>query len=129
MTQAGCLIVRRLSICALHQFAGMAMPEYFEEPREPGLAERYLGGWRVIASAWAIAMAFVVMFAGMDALASRHVAPPQHGDLAGVMIPRHDPSCGGPGDLTAGSTPNCPVVGESFARAEAEAQSEAAYGL
>ena len=107
------------------------MPDYIEEPRESGFAERYLGGWRVVASAWAIVMALVVLFAGVDALASRHVTVPQHAALVGVVIPRHDPSCGGPGDVTAAATPNCPVAGDAFARSEAQAEGEAqaAYGM
>jgi len=97
------------------------MPEYIEEEREPGLAERYLGGWRVIASAWAMAVVFVLLFAGVQALASRHVTTPQQQSLVGAVIPRHDPSCAGPGDVTASATPNCPTVGEALAQAEAEA--------
>ncbi|HXC88527.1 MAG TPA: hypothetical protein VNV18_00050 [Stellaceae bacterium] len=97
------------------------MPEYIEEEREPGLAERYLGGWRVIASAWAMAVVFVLLFAGVQALASRHVTTPQQQSLVGAVIPRHDPSCAGPGDVTASATPNCQTVGEALAQAEAEA--------
>jgi hypothetical protein len=98
------------------------MPEYIEEFREPGFAERFLGGWRVIASAWAMAIVIVVLFAGVEALASHHVAPPQTTALIGAVIPRHDPSCGGPGDVTAAATPNCPLTYESFARAEVDAE-------
>ena len=104
---------------------GGVVPEYISEEREPGLAERYLGGWRVIASAWAMAIVFVLLFAGVQALASRHAPSPQQQSLVGAVIPRHDPSCAGPGDLTASATPNCQTAGDAFARAEAEA----AYGL
>lgn len=100
------------------------MREYIEEPTEFGFAERHSGGWRVIASAWAIAMALFVFFAGVEAMASRHVTPVQHQTLAGVVIPRHDPSCG---DVTVAATPNC-RAGKSFAHAEADAEAEAAYG-
>jgi hypothetical protein len=107
------------------------MPEFIEELRDLGFAERYLGGWRVIASAWAMAMVIVMMFAGVEALASRHVTVPQHAALVGVVIPRHDPSCGGPGDVTAAATPDCPVASDEFARSEAQAEgeAEAAYGM
>jgi hypothetical protein len=101
------------------------MPEYVEELRELGFAERYLGGWRVIASAWA--MVIVMMFAGVEALASRHVTPPEHQTLVGAVIPRHDPSCGGPTDLAMMATPSCPAEHESLARAEADAEAEASY--
>jgi hypothetical protein len=106
---------------------GAAMPEYMLEEREPGIAERYLGGWRVIASAWAMAIVFVLLFAGVQALASRHVTSPQQQSLMGAVIPRHDPSCAGPGNLTASATPNCQTAVDAFARAETEA--EAAYGF
>jgi hypothetical protein len=106
---------------------GASMPEYFEQEREAGLAERYLGGWRVIASAWAVAIVFVLLFAGVQALASRHATIPQEQTLVGAMIPRHDPSCAGPGDVTASATPNCQTTADAVARAETEA--EAAYGL
>ena len=97
------------------------MPEYIEELPEPGFAERFLGGWRVIASAWAMAMVIVVLFAGVEALASHHIAPVRTTALIGAVIPRHDPSCGGPGDVTATATPNCAVTSESLARAEFDA--------
>jgi hypothetical protein len=100
---------------------GAGMPEYFEQERYPGFAQRYLGGWRVIASAWAMAVVFVLLFAGVQALASRHGTMPQQQSLVGAVIPRHDPSCAGPGDVTASATPNCQTAGEALAQAEAEA--------
>jgi hypothetical protein len=105
---------------------GAGMPEYFEQERDQGFAERYLGGWRVIASAWAMAVVFVLLFAGVQALASRHAPVLEHQSLVGAVIPRHDPSCAGPGDVTASATPNCQSTGDAFARAEVEA--EASYG-
>jgi hypothetical protein len=50
------------------------------------------GGWRVVASAWALVLLLVVMFAGAEALASHRTAAPGHGRLAGAVIPRHDPA-------------------------------------
>jgi hypothetical protein len=100
---------------------GAGMPEYFEQERDPGFAERYLGGWRVIASAWAMAIVFVLLFTGVQALASRHAPTPQRQSLVGAVIPRHDPSCAGPGDVTASATPNCRISSEALATAEAEA--------
>jgi hypothetical protein len=100
---------------------GAGMPEYFEQEREPRFTERYLGGWRVIASAWAMAIVFVLLFAGVQALASRHATSPRQQSLAGAVIPRHDPSCAGPGDVMAAITPNCQTSGDALADAEAEA--------
>lgn len=106
------------------------MPEYFEQESEPGLAQRYLGGWRVVASAWAIAIMVVLLFGGVQALASRHEVPVQHEQLVGAIIPRHDPSCAGAGAVTASATPNChAVAGDVFDQAEADAEAAASYGL
>jgi hypothetical protein len=87
------------------------MPEYFEQESEPGFLERYLGGWRVVASAWAFAAMVIFAFG-----------------FVGAVIPRHDPSCGGPGDVTASATPNCRAVGDILERAEAETEAAASYG-
>jgi hypothetical protein len=100
------------------------MPEYFEQEREPGFAERYLGGWRVIAAAWAVAIVFVLLFAGVQALASRHGPSPQQESLVGAVIPRHDPSCSGPDSMAGLATPNCQIPGDAIATGEAEASSE-----
>jgi hypothetical protein len=56
---------------------------YGGEPRVPN--------WRVIASAWAIALLIVVLFAGFDALASWR--QPAMAQEIGAMIPRHNPAC------------------------------------
>jgi hypothetical protein len=109
------------------------MPEYFEQESEPGFLERYLGGWRVVASAWAFAAMVIFAFGGVQALASHHETAvhranlEQHG-FVGAVIPRHDPSCGGPGDVTASATPNCRAVGDILERAEAETEAAASYG-
>ena len=97
-----------------------AMPEYIEEEGERGFAERYLGGWRVIASAWVVAIVFVALFAGVQALASLHRASPRQSVLAGAVIPRHDPSCAGAVELTKPSPPSCELdLQNGIERAEA----------
>ena len=88
------------------------MPDYIEEKSERGFAERYLSGWRVIASAWVVAIVFVVLFAGVQALASRHDASPRKASLAGAVIPRHEPGFTGPDEVAASDW-------EQRARAEA----------
>jgi len=65
------------------------------------IAERSRAGWRIIASAWLVASVFVILFFGMEALASRHNAAPRGQNLAGVVIPRHDPGVVGPDELAA----------------------------
>jgi hypothetical protein len=96
------------------------MPEYIEEESTRGFAERYLGGWRVIASAWVVAIVFVGLFAGVQAVASLHGASPQQAVLAGAVIPRHDPSCAGAVDLTRPAPLSCAVdLQNGIERAEA----------
>jgi hypothetical protein len=65
------------------------------------LAERSFGGWRILASAWLIAIMFVVLFAAVQALASLHRSSPREADFAGAEIPRHDRSFPGPDEVAA----------------------------
>jgi len=108
---------------------GAIMPEYFDhESEQRSFVQGNPGGWRMVASAWAIAIAVVLLFGGVEALASRHMTLPQDQQLVGVVIPQHDPSCTGPGAI-AGSA-NChAVVGDVLERAGADAEAAAAYGL
>jgi hypothetical protein len=102
------------------------MPEFFEHESEQGVAQRVRGDWRVVASAWALAIAVVMLFTGMQAVASWHtVVPAQQERLVGAMIPRHDPSCA---DLTVPATPSCRATSDDLAKAEAEAEVGASYG-
>jgi hypothetical protein len=88
------------------------MRERIEGARRFGIAERSFRGWRIVVSAWLVAIVFVVLFAGVDALASRHAASPRATSLAGVVIPRHDPGFAGPDEVAASEW-------EERARAEA----------
>ena len=47
------------------------MPEDIEGARELGIAERSAGDWRIVASAWLVAILFVVLFTAGAALAFR----------------------------------------------------------
>ena len=47
-------------------------------------------GWRGIASAWAIVLLILALFAGFDVLASLR---PEPAHAVGITIPRHDPAC------------------------------------
>jgi hypothetical protein len=49
--------------------------------------------WRAIIAAWVLVVLLVILSAGAEALASRHHAAPQRADVAGAVIPRHDPAC------------------------------------
>jgi hypothetical protein len=103
------------------------MPEYFDKEPEARVAERSFGGWRVIASAWAIAIIVVLLFSGVQALASRHAVAPQQTSLVGAVIPRHDAGCAGLGEMTP-SGPNCHSATDDLARAEAQAEIGGSYG-
>ncbi|MGA8756370.1 MAG: hypothetical protein WB611_08555 [Stellaceae bacterium] len=76
------------------------MPE-IEGERWSCVAERSRRDWRIVASAWVVAIVCVLLFAAADASASRHGAPSREGNLAGAVIPRHDPSFPGPDELAA----------------------------
>lgn len=99
------------------------MPEYIEQQGEAEVRQRVIGGWRVVAAAWALAIMVVLSFGGVQALASRHATVPTQQQLAGAIIPRHDSSCG-----VAASAPNCQVTGDFLERAAVEAEAGGAYG-
>jgi hypothetical protein len=88
--------------------------------REPvesgwGVVQRSFGRWRIVTSAWWATIIFVVLFAGFQALASRHGTSPRATSLAGAVIPRHDPRFFGPDEVAASDRQE---------RAKAEAYSE-----
>ena len=96
------------------------MPEEFDRSASDlEIAERSSGGWRLVASAWVVAIVFVVMFAGVEAFASRHSVTPHQASLSGVVIPRHDPTCTGSVDLSAVSKA-CQAARAEINRADAE---------
>jgi len=80
--------------------AGCAgLPEDIEGARELGIAERSAGDWRIVASAWLVAILFLVLFAAAAALASLRITSSHEASLAGAVIPRHDPSFPGPNEI------------------------------
>jgi hypothetical protein len=100
------------------------MPEYFDRENEQrSFVQRYRGGWRVVAAAWAVVIVVLLGFGGVQALASRLATSAQYHQLVGAVIPRHDVSC----DFLP--TPNCHNVGSIVDEAEAEAEAHAAYGF
>jgi hypothetical protein len=70
-------------------------------PKEIERADSSFGGWRVVASAWLVAVVFVVLFATAEALASRHSSSPRAGSLAGAVIPRHELTVPGSDEVAA----------------------------
>jgi hypothetical protein len=66
------------------------------EPKPEPVGDRLSAGWRGVASAWALVLLLVILFAGTQALASRrNMAASQ--TLAGAVIPRHDAASAGVG--------------------------------
>jgi hypothetical protein len=65
------------------------------------IAERSVGDWRIVASAWLVAIVFVVLFVAADALASLRSTSSREASLAGAVIPRHNPSFTGPDEIAA----------------------------
>jgi hypothetical protein len=76
--------------------------------------EKSIGGWRIIASAWIIAVIFIATLATVQALASLHNVSSRSGHLVGAVIPRHDSSVPGPDEVAAS---------DQLERARAEAYS------
>jgi len=62
------------------------------EPKLEQECDRHSGGWQGVASAWALVLLLVILFAGAQALASRRIAAASQAQLAGAVIPRHDPA-------------------------------------
>ncbi|HEY3911401.1 MAG TPA: hypothetical protein VGM07_16145 [Stellaceae bacterium] len=84
------------------------------------IAEGSFGGWRMVAAAWVVAIVLVMLFAGVQALASRHPVLVSTNAYAGVVIPRHDPNCAAIDPVTATPSAACPADVESgIERAEA----------
>ncbi|HEV7997264.1 MAG TPA: hypothetical protein VGP52_13515 [Stellaceae bacterium] len=104
-------------------FAGAGMPEEIVSGRERGSAEKPFGMWRTVAAAWAMAFIFVLLFAGVQALASRHGVSPREANLAGAIIPRHDPSCAGADDVMAPNSRACQDMRAAFEQAQENAYS------
>ncbi len=73
-------------------------------------SERQIGGWRTVVSAWVIVAVVVAVLFGATAAACLRSASHPHAHLAGAVIPRHDPACGGPGIASAPGIEGCQVV-------------------
>jgi hypothetical protein len=123
MPKKGYIGQRRLPIYCVATYGnvmGVDMPDEIDGGRGLRIAEWSFGGWRVVASAWLVAIVFVVLFAGVQALASLHGTSPHQAMLAGAVIPRHDPSCAGAVELTKPSPPSCGIdLQNGIERAEA----------
>lgn len=96
------------------------MSERTESASGLRIADSSLAGWRMVASAWVVAILAVMLFLGVHSLAPRHHVVPRENSLAGVVIPRHDPNCAALDVVTAAVTSSCPAdVENGIERAEA----------
>jgi hypothetical protein len=89
--------------------------------REDQCRDRDFGVWRVVVSAWTIAILLVMLFAAVEALASRHSTSPDQADLAGAVIPRHDSACAWPAMPDGSVDDQCRAAQSILDRAQAEA--------
>jgi hypothetical protein len=89
--------------------------------RENQYSDRNFGAWRVVVSAWAVAILFVMLFAGVEALASRHCVLPDRAGLAGAVIPRHDSACAWPAMPDGSVDDQCGAAQSILDRAQADA--------
>jgi hypothetical protein len=79
---------------------------------------RQIGGWHVVAAAWALLLLFLLLLAGVSAVAcTRSDSHPQR-PLASAVIPQHDP-CVGPGIASAQDVDGCKTIplGQSWTTA------------
>lgn len=74
---------------------GMLGNDEFDHMDKPG------GDWKVTAAAWLVPILFATVLGAADALASRHHGPPRECELAGAVIPRHDPGIPGRDEIAA----------------------------
>ena len=71
--------------------------------------DRRDSGWRIVASAWALVLALLVVLAGTGAMEClRNTSQPDR-PPAGAVIPQHDP-CVGPGIASAPGVDGCESV-------------------
>jgi hypothetical protein len=67
-----------------------------------------VANWRVVISAWALVLIFIMLLTGARAVACLRggLHHQHHQHLAGAVIPRHD-TCGGPGIASAPGLDGC----------------------
>jgi hypothetical protein len=68
--------------------------------------DRHVGGWHIVASAWALVVGLMVLLTGVGALLCLRNASQPDRPLAGAIIPQHD-ACVGPGLASAPGADGC----------------------
>jgi hypothetical protein len=92
-----CKIVRQIMIDAIEL-----------APAQP-TDDRQIGGWRVVAAAWALLLLFLLLLAGVSAVACPRADTHPQRHLASAVIPQHDP-CVGPGVPSAQGVDGCKTI-------------------
>jgi hypothetical protein len=82
------------------------MVENLERDLQQAGNDRQFGNWRVVVSAWALVLLFVVLLAGVSAVACLRGSAQPNRHLSGAVIPQHDP-CSGPGVPSAPAIDGC----------------------
>jgi hypothetical protein len=96
------------------------MSERTESVGGLGIADGSFAGWRMVASAWVVAIVAIMLFIGVQALAPRHNVVPREDSFAGAVIPRHDPNCARLDAAATVEASSCPAdVETGIERAEA----------
>jgi hypothetical protein len=85
------------------------MIDAIERERAQPADDRQIGGWRVIASAWALVLLFFLLLAGVSAVACTRADSHPQRHLASAVIPQHDP-CVGPGVPSAPGVDGCKTI-------------------
>ena len=82
------------------------------EGKALGGDDRRVGSWSAVISAWALALLFVLLLAGVSAVACPRGDwhPQRH--LARAVIPQHDP-CTDPGVASAAGLDGCKTIPSS----------------
>jgi hypothetical protein len=84
------------------------MIDAFERDRPHTVEDRQIGGWQGVVSAWALLLLFLLLLAGVSAVACPRSDPQPHRHLA-AAIPQHDP-CVGAGVPSAPDVDGCKVI-------------------
>ncbi len=92
------------------------MIDAIERERAQPADDRQIGGWRVVAAAWAVLLLFLLLLAGVSAVACPRADAGPHRHLASAVIPQHDP-CVAPGIPSAQGVDGCKTIplGQSWA--------------
>ncbi|HEX4617190.1 MAG TPA: hypothetical protein VH230_14885 [Stellaceae bacterium] len=85
------------------------MIDAIELERAQPTEDRQIGGWRVVAGAWAVLLFFLLLLAGVSAVACPRADARPHRHLAAAVIPQHHP-CVGPGLSSAQGVDGCKTI-------------------